>query len=217
MTCLLHVMYLCEEITFSIFFSLVSTKFNTKVKLLLPYINTAILVLPLAVHPWVGFDCCIVMQTLLPVAEQYMFTLHQYCMIFVICFPSYIPVKSYCNSMLVPHRSQGYSLSCLSTWWCPTSKNYMCFIVRDLWNLVLLEGAGRASGDMFLKYHRQTLWRRYHRQADGQIDMDLEKVKAPSPCLHEFPVSHHSVICHSSYYTRVHNWALFHRTLLNLA
>ena len=93
--CLLHVMYVCEveEITFSIVFSLVSTKFNMKVKLLLPYINTAILVLPLAVHPWVGFDCCVVItQTLLPVAEQYMFTLHQFCMLFVICFPSYIPV-----------------------------------------------------------------------------------------------------------------------------
>ena len=48
MTCLLHVMYICEveEITSSIFFSLVSTKCNIKVKFHLPYINTAIFVLP---------------------------------------------------------------------------------------------------------------------------------------------------------------------------
>jgi len=36
---------------------------------------------PPAVHPWVGLDCCIVItHTLRPVAEQYMFTLHQFSM-----------------------------------------------------------------------------------------------------------------------------------------
>jgi len=46
-------------------------------------------------------------------------------------------------------------------------------------NVVLLEAAGRASENRFLKYHKQTLWRHCHRQADGQIDLDLEKVTAP--------------------------------------
>jgi hypothetical protein len=76
MTCFLHVMFVCEveEVTSSIFFSLVSKKCDTNVKLHLPYINTAILVLPLVVHPWVGLDSCIaIMQTLRPVAEQYIF------------------------------------------------------------------------------------------------------------------------------------------------
>jgi len=76
MTCFLHVMFFCEveEVTSSIFFSLVSKKCDTKVKLHLPYINTAILVLPLVVHPRGGFDCCIViMQALRPVEEQYIF------------------------------------------------------------------------------------------------------------------------------------------------
>ena len=66
-------MYVCEveEITSSIFFNLVSTTYNIKVKLHFLYINTTILVLPLAVHPWVGLDCCIVItQTPQPVAEQ---------------------------------------------------------------------------------------------------------------------------------------------------
>jgi len=35
-------------------------------------------------------------------------------------------------------------------------------------NLVLIEAAGRASGDRFLKYHKQTLRGRYHRQAASQ-------------------------------------------------
>jgi len=49
---------------------------------------------PLAVHPRVGLDCCIVItHTLRPVAEQYMFTLHKFYMLFVICFPSYITLK----------------------------------------------------------------------------------------------------------------------------
>ena len=58
-------------------------------------------------------------------------------------------------------------------------------------NLVLLEGAGRASGDRFLKYHRQTQWRLCHTQAVGRIDLDLEKVEAPSLCLQDFLLSHH--------------------------
>jgi len=49
-------------------------------------------------------------------------------------------------------------------------------------NLVLLEAAGRPSGDRFLKYHKQTLWRPCHRHSDGQVDLDWEKAKASSLC-----------------------------------
>jgi len=64
--------------------------------------------------------------------------------------------------------------------------------------LVLLEAAGRASGDRVLKYHKQPLWRRWHRQADGLIDLDLEEAKAPDLCLQKFLVSHHPVQCNLS-------------------
>jgi len=76
----------------------------------------------------------------------------------------------------------------------PNKQELHVFQSPRFMNSVLLEAVGTASGDRFLKYHKPTLWRHYHRQADGQIYMDLEKVKSPSLCIQDFPVIHHPAV-----------------------